>query len=59
LVIGAEDKGVTRGVRRECSHFARLDMRGRLDSLNASVAAAVALYEVARQRQATAEHPPP
>lgn len=50
LVVGSEDKGVSRGVRRLCSHQARLPMRGSLDSLNASVAAAVALHEVVRQR---------
>ncbi len=50
LVIGAEDQGVSRGVRQACDHTAKLPMRGRLDSLNASVAAAVALYEVQRQR---------
>ena len=50
LIIGAEDQGVSRGVRQACDHTAKLPMRGRLDSLNASVAAAVALYEVQRQR---------
>jgi len=50
VVIGAEDKGVGRAVRRSCSARARLPMSGRLDSLNASVAAAVALYEIRRQR---------
>lgn len=49
LVIGAEDEGVSRGVRRACSQLARLPMR-QIDSLNASVAAAVALYEARRQR---------
>lgn len=50
VVIGAEDKGVGRGVRKLCSARARLPMSGTLDSLNASVAAAVALYEIRRQR---------
>ena len=52
LVIGAEDKGIQRSVRRICAHVARLPMTGAVASLNASVAGAVALYEVIRQRGA-------
>jgi 23S rRNA (guanosine2251-2'-O)-methyltransferase len=52
IVVGAEDKGVRRPVRRACRHTARLPMSGPIGSLNASVAAALALYEVVRQRQA-------
>ena len=52
IVIGAEDKGVRRPVRAACQHTARLPMRGPIGSLNASVAGAIALYEVARQRNA-------
>ncbi|MFO0758247.1 MAG: 23S rRNA (guanosine(2251)-2'-O)-methyltransferase RlmB [Byssovorax sp.] len=55
IVIGAEDKGVRRPVRRACRFTARLPMAGPIASLNASVAAALALYEAARQR--TAEPP--
>jgi 23S rRNA (guanosine2251-2'-O)-methyltransferase len=50
LIVGSEDKGLKKSVRRACNHAARLPMRGRIGSLNASVAAAVALYEVCRQR---------
>lgn len=50
LVVGAEDRGLHRGVRRACAHLARLPMAGPIASLNASVAAGIALYEVARQR---------
>ncbi|HHH31165.1 MAG TPA: 23S rRNA (guanosine(2251)-2'-O)-methyltransferase RlmB [Polyangiaceae bacterium] len=50
VVIGAEDTGVARAVRRACQHRAKLPMTGPLDSLNASVAAGMALYEVVRQR---------
>jgi 23S rRNA (guanosine2251-2'-O)-methyltransferase len=50
LVIGAEGKGLRRGVKGACTHLARLPMKGPLGSLNASVAAAIALYETARQR---------
>jgi tRNA G18 (ribose-2'-O)-methylase SpoU len=39
-----------RGVRRACTAVGRLTSSGRIDSLNASVAAAIALYEVANMR---------
>jgi 23S rRNA (guanosine2251-2'-O)-methyltransferase len=51
IVVGAEDAGVARGVRKVCSARARLPMTGAIDSLNASVAAGLALYEARRQRQ--------
>ena len=51
LVVGAEDKGPRPAVRKACSHLARLPMRGPIDSLNASVAGALAVYEVVRKRE--------
>jgi len=51
LVLGSEGKGLRKSVRRACAHGARLPMRGPIGSLNASVAAAVALYEACRQRR--------
>jgi 23S rRNA (guanosine2251-2'-O)-methyltransferase len=57
IVIGAEDKGIRRPVRRACRHVARLPMAGPIGSLNASVAAAIALYEVLRQRRASGARP--
>lgn len=54
IVIGAEDKGIRRPVRNACRFTARLPMRGPIASLNASVAGAMALYEVARQRSLAA-----
>jgi 23S rRNA (guanosine2251-2'-O)-methyltransferase len=50
LVVGAEGKGLRRTVKSACDHLARLPMGGPIASLNASVAAAIALYETARQR---------
>jgi 23S rRNA (guanosine2251-2'-O)-methyltransferase len=50
LVVGAEGKGLRRAVKAACTRLARLPMKGPLASLNASVAAAIALYETARQR---------
>lgn len=48
LVIGAEGKGLRKPVKGVCDELARLPMHGPVASLNASVAAAVALYEASR-----------
>lgn len=50
LVIGSEGEGISRLVRERCDFLVRLPVLGRIESLNASVAAAVTLYEVVRQR---------
>ena len=50
LVIGGEDRGLGRLVREKCDMLARLPMQPAVPSLNASVAAAIMLYEVVRQR---------
>jgi 23S rRNA (guanosine2251-2'-O)-methyltransferase len=51
LVIGAEDSGISQLVKRECDYLVRLPMRGRVASLNASVAAAILIYEALRQQE--------
>ena len=58
FVIGAEDRGLSRGVRRTCTELARLPISARLGSFNASVAAALALYEANRQRAVTTHNAP-
>jgi 23S rRNA (guanosine2251-2'-O)-methyltransferase len=50
LVIGAEGGGLAPLVQRECDYLVRIPMLGRTESLNASVAAAILLYEALRQR---------
>jgi 23S rRNA (guanosine2251-2'-O)-methyltransferase len=50
LVVGAEDKGLRKTVKRTCDALASLPMPGPIASLNASVAVAIALYEAVRQR---------
>lgn len=52
LVVGAEGFGISRLVRDTCDFIAELPMPGDFESLNAGVAAGVALYEVLRQRGA-------
>lgn len=50
IVIGNEGKGLSRLVKQKCDFLIRLPMKGRIESLNASVAAGVILYEALRQR---------
>jgi 23S rRNA (guanosine2251-2'-O)-methyltransferase len=50
LVLGSEGEGLRPLVRKTCDHAAHIPMTGDLDSLSVSAAAAVTLYEVARQR---------
>lgn len=50
LVVGSEGRGVSRLVRENCDFILSLPMNGRVNSLNASVACGIVMYEVARQR---------
>lgn len=50
LVVGSEGNGVGRLVKEKCDITVSLPMMGRVNSLNASVAAGVLMYEIARQR---------
>jgi 23S rRNA (guanosine2251-2'-O)-methyltransferase len=52
LVVGSEGKGLSRLVQERCDIVVRIPISSASESLNASVAAGVALYEVARRRQA-------
>lgn len=55
LVIGNEGKGMSRLVRDKCDWTVRLSMMGKVPSLNASVAAALLMYEVQRKRHPLGE----
>ena len=51
IVIGSEGDGMGRLVREQCDFLVSIPMKGQLNSLNASAAAAVVLYEAVRQRR--------
>jgi len=51
LVVGGEEAGLGRAVRAACDLLVRVPMTGKVGSLNASVAAALLIYEVVRQRR--------
>ena len=52
LVIGSEGRGISPLVKETCDVLVQIPMFGHVNSLNASVAAALLMYEVVRQRQA-------
>lgn len=50
LVIGSEGEGMGRLVREKCDFTVNIPMKGNISSLNASVAAAIVMYEIMKQR---------
>ena len=50
IVVGSEGKGVSRLVKEKCDFVVRIPMNGQINSLNASVAASLMIYEVVRTR---------
>jgi 23S rRNA (guanosine2251-2'-O)-methyltransferase len=55
LILGGEGKGLHDLVKRKCDFLVSIPMLGKVPSLNVSVAAAVVLYEIVRQRRAAEE----
>ena len=51
LVLGAEGHGLHEQIRKKCDFLVKIPMAGKVPSLNVSVAAAIVMYEVARQRR--------
>lgn len=54
VVVGSEGRGLRDLVKRNADFAVKIPMRGRVESLNVSVAAAVALFEIARRRESAA-----
>lgn len=54
LVLGAEDRGLSKSVRDRCDGLVRIPQEGRIGSLNVGVAGAVAMFEIARRRSPSA-----
>ena len=54
IVLGAEGQGLHDLVRKKCDYLVSIPMLGRVPSLNVSVAGAIVMYEVARQRRSQA-----
>jgi len=50
IVVGGESKGISRLVKERCEVLASIPLKGKVSSLNASAATAVALFEAVRQR---------
>ena len=50
LVIGSEGEGISRLVKEKCDFIVNIPMSGEINSLNASVAAGILMYEAVRQR---------
>lgn len=50
IVVGSEGKGIGRLIKEKCDFIVKIPMKGKVSSLNASVAASVMMYEVLRQR---------
>ncbi len=51
VVIGSEGRGLRPLIRKKCDHLIRIPGRGQMESLNASVATGIILYEIMRQRK--------
>ena len=54
LVIGSEGKGISRLIKEKSDYIVSMPMKGKVNSLNASVAAGILMYEAARQRMGAA-----
>jgi 23S rRNA (guanosine2251-2'-O)-methyltransferase len=54
IVLGAEGHGLHDLIRQKCDYLVSIPMAGKVPSLNVSVAGAVVMYEIARQRRAKA-----
>ena len=51
IVIGNEGSGISEKVKKNCDFLVKIPMKGKVNSLNASVSAGIVIYEVLRQRE--------
>lgn len=51
MIVGSEEDGINEAFLREADELARIPLKGKISSLNVSVAAGIALYEVVRQHE--------
>ena len=51
IVVGSEGKGISRLTKENCDDIITIPLKGKVNSLNASVANAIVVYEIVRQRQ--------
>ena len=51
VVVGSEGSGISRLIKEKCDFLVKIPMFGKINSLNASVAAGIMMYEAVRQRQ--------
>lgn len=50
IVVGNEGSGISRLVKENCDFMINIPMNGKINSLNASVSAAICIYEIAKQK---------
>lgn len=50
LIVGSEEDGISNQLLKEADHIVKIPMRGKIESLNVSVATGIAIYEVLRQK---------
>ena len=53
LVVGSEGKGIRPLIKKTCDQLVSIPMSGNIESLNVSVATAISLFEIKRQREST------
>ena len=53
IVVGSEGKGIRKLIKKTCDEIISIPMTGNIESLNVSVATAIALFEIKRQREST------
>ena len=53
IVVGSEGKGIRPLIKKTCDQLISIPMSGNIESLNVSVATAISLFEIKRQREST------